>query len=342
MKYIAYCTKGLEKVVEKEIASTCSPVTIDELGDKRVIFETNAPYNNLIKLRTVDDLGVFVGKIEDISSVEQIQTILEGQDITDFKNYISKDRHLDDTFSITASIVGNKIKPTELITAVAEQVEQKYNLQFIERDHTNFDIRIFADHKTCYISIRLTKESLHHRAYKTDFRIGSLRPSVAAAMVFLTTNDKQHQKIVDNFCGSGTILCEALEMKNEVFGGDIEVESVNIARANLSNLGFMKTDNIKLLDATKTSWPDNYFDASISNLPWDKQIAVSSITDLYIGTLQEYKRILKPNGVLCLLLTKPELLIKHAKKIFPDSKIETYKIGLLGQNPTIVVIGSNL
>lgn len=338
MNYIAYCTKGLEEIVEREITSTCSPVTIAELGDKRVIFETQKNFKELIKLKTVDDIGLAITKIEDISSVAQIQNALRELNLMELKNLLSTNRPLDNNFSITASITGNEIKPNQLITTIAECIEQKYNWKFMERDHTNFDIRIFLDHQTCYISIRLTKESLHHRAYKTISRIGSLRPTVAAAMVLLATQDKIALKIVDNFCGSGTILCEAVGMKNEVFGGDIEAESVNITRANLTNLNFTKIDNIKLLDATKTSWSSGCFDAAISNLPWNKQIEITSITDLYIGTLKEYKRILKPSGALCLLLTKPELLIKHAKKIFPGSKIEVYKIGLLGQNPTIVVI----
>ncbi len=76
----------------------------------------------------------------------------------------------------------------------------------------------------------------------------------------------------------------------------------------------------------------------ISYLPWDKQIQVESITSLYIGTLNEYARILKQNAQLCLMVSKPELLIKHAKNIFPKATITYRTIGLLGQNPSIVLI----
>ena len=98
---------------------------------------------------------------------------------------------------------------------------------------------------------------------------------------------------------------------------------------------------MKLLNAVDTNWQSAYFDCAISNMPWDKQIKITSITDLYAGTLTEYKRIVKPHGTICLLVSKPELLIKHAKKIFPNSDIRSYRMGLLGQNPTVVLISTD-
>lgn len=157
-------------------------------------------------------------------------------------------------------------------------------------------------------------------------------------MVYFATEGRKNLKVVDNFCGSGTILTESLLVGNQVFGGDVDPESVNITRENLANLGHRPEDKVKQLNAVSTNWPDHFFDAAISNFPWGKQVEVKNITDLYIGTLKEYARIVKSNGVLCLLLTKPEILIKHAKKYLPDSSIKNIKLGLLGQTPSIVLI----
>ena len=149
---------------------------------------------------------------------------------------------------------------------------------------------------------------------------------------------KESSKLVDNFCGSGTILAEAHILEFNIYGGDIDIKNVMNTKKNLSNLNFKQFENIKEVDATKTKWQSNFFDFAVSNLPWDKQISVERITDLYIKTLEEYKRILKPNGRLSLLVHKPQILIRYAKKYFPNHKIESTKISFTGQSPTIVSI----
>lgn len=109
-------------------------------------------------------------------------------------------------------------------------------------------------------------------------------------------------------------------------------------KSSISNLAYSVDEKIKVLDALTTHWPDSFFDCAISNLPWDKQIKVSSITNLYAGAIKEYARILKPNGKLCAIITKPDLFVKYVKKYFPMKNISQLKIGLLGQTPTIIFV----
>ncbi len=189
----------------------------------------------MISLRTVDDIGIFLKKIDAVLLPDQILTALESIDLNDLPETIKKARKIKDkAFSITAGIVSNqKIKASEVINSVSKYIQRKYKWNYTELDHSNFDLRVFIDHRTCYLSVRLTKDSMHHRQYKVTSRIGSLKSTVAAAMVLLATNGKGSKRIVDNFCGSGTILCEALGLGNAVFGGDVEPESVMMTKINL-------------------------------------------------------------------------------------------------------------
>lgn len=339
MKYIAYCVKGLENISKYEILTKIKTAKIIETRDKRIIFDATSYYEELSYLKTVDDIGVFLGKFENISSLENVTQVIESIDFIHGQKIISEFRDIDaKSFSLTISASGAAFSYHELSEFIKRQLEKKYDWCYLDRDHGNFDIRIFIDHTTLYISIRLTKDSLHHRPYKKHAKPGSLRPSIAAAMVLLATNEKKTIKVVDNFCGSGTILCEVYTADNQVYGGDIDAESVLITKKNLINLGLQNEDCIKQLDATKTKWPSHIFDYAISNLPWDKQIKTASITDLYKNSLREYSRILKPSGSICLLVSKPQLLSKYAKKLIPGSVITIISIHLLGQNPSIVLI----
>lgn len=336
MKFIAFTTKGLEFVSESEIGSKIRDSKILEVADKRIIFESNSDFESLITLKTVDDLGILIHQINNIADLlSEVNAI----DFEKAKKELSNFRKIEsDDFSITTSIVGTNISAKDLTNSLSEEIRKKYGWGFLEHTRSDFDIRLFLDHDKGCVSIRLAKESLRNRSYKILSKIGSLKPTIAAAMIIMAKAQNGNLKIVDNFCGSGTILAEALSMGNDVYGGDLDPESVEITKENLANLGSKSQGKIKTLNAIATNWQTGFFDTAISNLPWDKQVKMKSITNLYSGTVREYARIVKPEGIICLLVSNPEIIVKHAKKEIPGCKIDITKIGLLGQTPSIVLI----
>lgn len=339
MRYIAFCTKGLEQVVKDEIEETITDAGIEQLSGKRVIFTSNKSFSYLLHFRTVDDLGVLLFSARSNSQDEIVSQIVKS-DLGSIRQQLSEFRDVGtNQFSITTSIMGNKIiRPETLKIQLSKAIEEQFQWHCDNTIHSLFDIRIFVDREDVFVSIRVSGESLHHRQNRHQSVMGALRTTVAASMVRLATKKESNLKIVDDFCGSGTILAEAFSAGEQIAGGDIDSHRIHIALENLQHIGFTQTDQLKQLNALKTNWPNEYFDCAISNLPWNKQVEVKSLTNLYIGALLEYQRIVKNNGVICLLVSEPELLIKHANKTFINPVITTYKVGLLGQTPTIVVI----
>lgn len=336
MRLVAYTIKGLENIVENELYLVLGMVKIVQKQDKIIIFDYEGNLENITKLRTVDDIGIFVSDLDSID-ITKIQTSID---------YIKTFRDINNNFSITTSIVSdNKNKDTTkdtdaLVSPIIEKLADA-DLIYTAKDRTNLDFRIFINSNIEFLSLRLTINPLNKRNYEIGSYRGSLKPTIAAAMVQLATNNfSKEAKIVDNFCGSGTILCEAYHKGFNVFGGDINPEAIILTKKRLKMEGCLVNENLKLQDATKTKWNSSYFDCVISNLPWDKQHEVTSITDLYIGCIKEYKRILKSKFRLCIICHKPELLIKHIKKEFGNINIQRLDIGYLGQNPSIV-LGTN-
>jgi len=338
MKYIAYTTKGLEQISQFEIEQKLLNVNIEEVADKRIIFSTKQSIEKIKTFKTVDDVGILIGQLDNLERIEQITDLLDKDLLKDVKEFIATFRTIDNSlFSLTISSAKSNISSDELKESLVTHLTLQ-GLKYTEKEHTNFDIRVFIDGRNSCVSIRLTAESLHNRKYKTEFKSGSLRPTIAASLVLLATEFKKDLKIVDTFCGSGTILAESLDLGYEVFGSDLDYESVEITKNNLNNIKFSSEENIRQYDAKATGWKDNFFDCAISNLPWDKQIEVKNISELYRDSIKEYFRILKDSGVLCVLITKPDLFIKYAKMFRPHAKIVELKIGLLGQTPTILLI----
>jgi tRNA (guanine6-N2)-methyltransferase len=339
MKYIAFVTKGLEQVVVEELKHFIKDAEILEVGDKRVLFDSQQPFTTLAGLRAVDDLCLFAAKLESVHDLDSLLAAVRETDVDHFRSIIGQQRALDNNFSITTTMVGvDNFAAAQLADAVQDHLRTRYAWSYTELDHTNFDVRIFIDRTVAYIALRLAAQSLMHRSYKQHSKPGSLRPTVAAAMVYLATRFRSGLSVVDNFCGSGTILCEAAAAGNKVSGGDIDAESVSITMSNLKNVAARRDAQVRVLDAVKTRWPDASFDCAISNLPWGKQINLPSIATLFEGTIKEYSRIVKAGGTVCVLTPRPEPLIKYAKKYMKGCQIKQVPISFTGQSPTIIVI----
>jgi tRNA (guanine6-N2)-methyltransferase len=337
MKYVAFCTKGLEQIVQEELVENFSAI-IHRVNDKYIIFDSGVDLTKFQDLRTADDIGIvlYEGKVRTMNDLRQILDQIDWQNAREYLNHL---RQLSSIYSLTINSISKTFSSKIIEEMLLDVLPNKLGPNFERLDHTNFDVMVFVDKSSnILISNRLYQKSLHNRSYKVFSLPGSLKPSIAAAMVRLATKGRANLKIVDTFCGSGTILAECKLAGHQIWGSDINPESIAVILGNLHSIGFKEDDRIKPMDARATQWPDHFFDCAISNMPWDKQIEVKSITDLYEGAIREYTRILRPDGILCVLLTKPELFIKYTKKYFPQKSIQTHKLGLLGQTPTLVLL----
>lgn len=331
MRFVAYTIKGLEETVEKELLEKLGAIKVVQKGDKVIVFDYEGKFELLTKLRTADDIGEFVCPLDSLQ-LNNLSQVLES---------IKTIRQLGNTFSITTSIASVETDKETLIKKVSDGLS-KLGLTYTPDNRSNLDFRIFLNKDIGFLAIRLTKEPLNKRNYEVGNYLGALKSTIASTMVQIATENLPKQaRIVDDFCGSGTILCEAFLNGFPVYGGDISSEAVTLTTKRLKMLGSIVSENIKVQDATKTKWNASYFDCAISNLPWDKQHEITHITELYANTIKEYKRILKPKFRLCVICHKPELLVKHIKKEFGDVSIKRIDIGYLGQTPSIILASND-
>jgi 23S rRNA G2445 N2-methylase RlmL len=334
--FVAHTVKGLEPITKLELNNNFSDPNILSIQPKKIIFQTSL-FPNSSLLKTFDDLSLLVEQA-DITDGSDIIDLIDSINLKKFKKILSKHRLIKDTFSITISSYKNRqIDKQGVKKNAAELIKNTYMWSYTPLKHTNFDIRIQIEKKKVLLLIKIFSKSLFFRKYRIKSQKGAIRPSIAGAMLYYLTKGKNGYRVVDNFCGSGTFLCEGLIDENKVYGGDISRKSVQIAKSNLSTISH--DFSVKKLDAKNTDWQDDYFDIAISNLPWDKQITVDHFTRLYAKSILEYGRILKPDGCVGLIGSKPDLIVKYIKQIFPnrgDDHIEVFKIGYLGQRPSIV------
>jgi tRNA (guanine6-N2)-methyltransferase len=179
--------------------------------------------------------------------------------------------------------------------------------------------------------LRLSDRAMRHRAYQVAHLPASLRPSVAAAMVFLTRPEAS-DIFLDPMCGSGTLLAERMLAGEyqQVLGGDIVGRHVEIARQNLAALGGRW--RVSRWDARRLPLAAASVDAVATNLPFGKQIGSrQEIEQLYPAVLAEIARVLKPAGRAVILSSQYELL-KEAVRQERRLQIERgYSVAVLGE-----------
>ncbi len=192
-------------------------------------------------------------------------------------------------------------------------------------------------------------EDFANRDYKRpciDSKSGMLPPKLARTLVNLTYKNTE-ATILDPFCGSGTLLMEAVVMGfTHIIGSDISKEAVEDSKKNLSwlqdNLKF-STSNLQIIQSEvhklEKILPSNSIDA-IATEPYmgqplcgnkkmeTVQKQIHELATLYTNAFRVFHSILKKDGVIIFII--PEFHIKNTI-IHVDcvKKIETIGFELL-------------
>lgn len=157
-----------------------------------------------------------------------------------------------------------------------------------------------------------------------DDRSGMLPPKLAQIMINLSTvRTRPDAFLLDPFCGSGTILTEAMLMgyKN-LIGSDISQKAIEDTEKNIKWIeknyklhlpaGKAGIANYKLFNKSVTQLyqflKPNSIDAIITEPylgpqreKFNVQKVVKELEELYSAALQEFKKILKPNGQIVMI-----------------------------------------
>jgi 23S rRNA G2445 N2-methylase RlmL len=341
--YWAVVNRGLEPVAQTEVEEGVPGATGLAAGYRRISFQSTADPAELIGLRTVDDLFVAVATWEPIDhrrfALQALGDLALDLDLRDAAAVCREIRDLGTppTFSVTVNFVGRRNYSTdEIKAAVASGVEAGHGWSYQSRDiDADLNIRVFMEHRTAYVGLRLSRTPLHERPYKLENIVGSLKPTVAAAMVRLGTF-APGATIVDPLCGAGTILLEAAAVGLQAVGGDQDVAALDAARRNRDTASFQMA--IEQWDARALPFGDATVDGVVSNLPWGRQIAVEDeLAQAYAAYLQEMGRVVRPGGRLVLLTSLLTVLRAAAMDAGLQIESET-EISLSGQTPAIFVL----
>lgn len=325
---LEHLTKGKLQPISSQIYSlkTEAEIDIDSLQQQSgglvktyqwiANLETNSPSE--IESRAVEYLSQQTGKV--IFSVTDLSGLKsEDTDLAAIKKQLTsqdiKSRYLDSgKYGLTAAVLSHQ-KVHELVIIQDNEkliLAKTVSIQDID-DWTKRDRRKpYADRKK-----------------------GMLPPKVARMMVNIAKNlfeSNSYPIIHDPFCGSGTILMEALMMGCNASGSDLDVNSVRGSKENLEWLieeyGIdKKVPPVHLLDATQPlpTPMANKINAIVTEpflgkpRPQEHELKniFKGLYRTYLGAFKNWSRFLRPGGIVVI--------------IFPvvETKSQTYDLNKL-------------
>jgi len=159
---------------------------------------------------------------------------------------------------------------------------------------------------TCLVALRLSRRGLSRRFRRVYHYPAALRANVAYAALRLAGAGPSTRRVLDPFCGSGTLLLEAgaLAPGAELWGSDWRSRAVTGTGANLEAAGLAPRATLRQADARRLaeSWPECSVDLLAGNPPFGRRLGSGmDFRDFYGRVLEQIDRILAPAGRAVLL-----------------------------------------
>jgi 23S rRNA G2445 N2-methylase RlmL len=337
----ALTTRGLEAIGAGEMAALPG-VNVDSIAYRRVAATCAGPLPPLLELRTVDDVFLDVATWQGVgrprSALARLTELSARLDLHEAATVCAGVRPMprSPAFSVTANFVGQRNYSThEIKQACAEGIGASHHWPYAPDDAAaDLNVRVFIEHDTAFVGVRLGRYPLHRRPYKQVHVPGSLKPPVAAALLRLA-GLAPGARMLDPCCGAGTLLVEAALGGAVALGGDRDPVAIAAAQANARSAGVAARLLLRW-DAQRLPLADASVDRIVSNLPWGRAVEVdTTLASFYRRVCSEMRRVVAPGGRMVVLTNAPHLVSPGGLRC--EQRLE---ISLFGQTPTALVFSA--
>jgi tRNA (guanine6-N2)-methyltransferase len=306
---------GLETLAFSEVRARVPDAELVKFARGIAIFRTAVRPGDLMELRTVEDVFVTLTHITGLGHGRGALRVL-------YRATLNAD--LDSTLALwrrvhkvakprTWRVISQQSGSHEFRRIDAEMALREGLSHVLPRsirhvlDDAELEFWLWMSGSEALVGLRLSDATMRHRTYKREHLPASLRPTVAAAMGWLT-RPAQEDIVLDPLCGAGTVLIERalLAPLKEALGGDIRCGAVETARRNARSAGIEAS--WRVWDARSLPLEAASVTRIITNLPFGKQIGTHEANvDLYSKLIREFGRVLGADGVLVTLTSDDRL-----------------------------------
>jgi putative N6-adenine-specific DNA methylase len=204
---VALCAVGAEKAVSNEIKKLGLSVASSGFGKVRFRADIAGLYRSLMGLRAADRILLEVAAFH----AADFDALFAGT------NAVPWERLIPASMGLTiAKVRSNRSRlraetSIQSVThkAAAARLCKAYGLERLPENGALAEVRVYLEKDDASLLLDISGEPLFKRGYRKEGGIAPLRETSAAAMLLLS-GWKRKYPLYDPFCGSGTILTEAL------------------------------------------------------------------------------------------------------------------------------------
>lgn len=307
---------GLEDIVLMEASENLdvleAEVRFSGVGGRASIRVPESQVHKVFTLRSIEHVVRLIKTFRIETGPEGLEQIYSG--------VYGCDIPLGESFRVICERVGKHGFTSIDVQRVAGQaLVDKYGRR-VDLKNPETIVRVDVARDLCIVGIQETRFSLRIRYPRVFQHYSALNPVIAYAMLKLA-NVRSGDRVLDAFCGGGTIIIEAAQCWDglELLGLDISPKSIEGAWGNSEAAGVK--DRVKFLvgDATRL---ERYLPAGwrvnkvISNLPFGiRSGRLKALPKIYSGFLRSLKPFLEENSTVCLLTIHKDFLEKICEEL---------------------------
>ncbi len=232
-KFIALCSIGAEKILSNELKLLGYKTLSNSPG--RVLFESpeEGIYRANMCLRTADRIYLQLASFV----AEDFESLFDGVYAIPWQDYYKKDvrLHLDKVRTFRSKLSSEHSIQTIAHKAICKKLGFVWGMEVLPETGAQSDVRIYIERDEVSVLLDLSGKPLNRRGYRVDGGVAPIRETLAASLLQLMFW-KRKMPLHDAFCGSGTILCEAVLYAHNVapgFGRRFAFETLSLFNSEL-------------------------------------------------------------------------------------------------------------
>ncbi len=232
IKLVALCSIGAEKILSNEIKLLGYKPLGNSPGRVRFECPEEGMFRSNLCLRTADriylQLSAFIA--------EDFDALFDGVYAIPWQDYFKKDvrLHLDKVRTFRSKLSSEHSIQTIAHKAICKKLGFVWGMEVLPETGDKSDVRIYIEKNEVSILLDLSGKPLNRRGYRMDGGIAPIRETLAATLLHVMCW-RRKTPLHDAFCGSGTIVSEAMLYAHNVapgFGRRFDLENLPIFNAS--------------------------------------------------------------------------------------------------------------
>ncbi len=324
---IASTTFGLEALTKRELVDLGYDEFLVENGRITIKGEMVDVVKLNLWLRTAERISIKVGEFKALTFTELFDKTKE----LPWEEWID----IDGNFMISGKSLNSKLFSVSdcqsiVEKAIVERLKENYDVEWFSKSKARFKVEVSINKDIATLTLNTSGDGLHKRGYRNRANLAPIKETLAASLVMLSYWNNE-RLLYDPFCGSGTILIEALligkniapgldrkfdfeewevfpkeivkaerinarnlinhDSKLRIMGSDIDNKSILIARDNLANLGLEEEITFFIKDMRDVDIKNEY-GVLITNPPYGVRMGNDDeVRQLYVDFGNKFREL---------------------------------------------------